>query len=362
MNRLSIDIRKRLTGVRLDVQLEVGAEIVVLFGPSGAGKTSVLNAVAGLLEPDDGRIDIDGRTVFRRMAGGRYLNEPARDRRVGYVFQDYALFPHLTAAENVAYPLRRRADRMARARELLGALGMEHHAGVPPHELSGGQQQRVAIARALALDTNVLLLDEPFAALDGPLRERLQRDLLRLQRERSLGVIVVTHDLDDAFAIGQRLAVLRDGRLEQVGPVAEVFRRPASNGVADVMGVRNVLTARVVANAPNVVLDWRGARIELEGADARLDVGREVNAYIRPEDVKILYPDRPVAPDIARNTLRASVVSTREGAGHRTLQVLTEAGAALEIRFPRLSYASLRLVPGEEIRIALRSAGVVILD
>jgi molybdate transport system ATP-binding protein len=362
MSRLRAVVRRRLAGVELDAQLDVGSEIVVLFGPSGAGKTSLLNAIAGLLEPEEGEIEIDGRVVYSRAHGRTRVNEPPRSRRVGFVFQDYALFPHLSALDNVAFPLRRRADRLARARALLAGLGMEHLADIRPEQLSGGQQQRVALARALALDSGVLLLDEPFAALDGALRERLQHDLRRLQQERQLAVIIVTHDLDDAFAIGDRLAVMREGRIEQIGAVGEVFQRPATNGVADVMGIRNVLSARVVAGTPTLVLDWNGVRLELEHSAPELAVGTVVTAYIRPEDVKIIYPDRPVARSVSRNVLGATIVATREAAGHRVLQIRTEHGASLEVRFPRLSYAQLRLVPGEHVSVALRSSGLVILS
>lgn len=362
MTRVRIDIRKRLEGVALDVELSVGAEILVLFGPSGAGKTSVLNAVAGLLEPDDGEIEIDGRIVFRRRTGAQRVAEPPRDRRVGYVFQGYALFPHMTALENVAYPMRRRPDRARRALELLARLGLEPLADRHPDQLSGGQQQRVALARALALGSTVLLLDEPFAALDGALRERLQEDLRRLQQERSLALIVVTHDLDDAFAVGDRLAVMRDGRIEQVGPVADVFRRPSTDTVADVLGIRNLLHGRVLENSPVLVVDWQGMRVEFEHADPTRPVGSAVTAYIRPEDVKVIYPDRPTAPAVSRNVLSATIVSMREGAGHRMLLVQTENGASLEVRFPRLSYAPLQLLPGARIAIALRAAGVVVLS
>jgi molybdate transport system ATP-binding protein len=361
MSRVRAAVRRRLADIVLDAELDVADEICVLFGPSGAGKTSLLNAIAGLLEPDEGEIEIDGRVVFRRVAGAPSIDEPSRVRRVGYVFQEYALFPHLSALDNVAYPLRRRADRHERARTLLAALGMEHHAGARPAQLSGGQQQRVALARALALDSGVLLLDEPFAALDGALRERLQHDLRALQQQRGLAVIIVTHDLDDAFAIGDSLAVMRDGRIEQAGPIADVVQRPATNGVADAIGIRNVLSARVVAATPTAVLEWSGARLVLEQALPESEVGRDVTAYIRPEDVKILYPDRPISPAVATNVLAATIVSAREAAGHRLLHVRLDNGATLEIRFPRLSYTPLRLVPGERIEVALRSSGVVIL-
>ncbi|HHH40487.1 MAG TPA: ATP-binding cassette domain-containing protein, partial [Chloroflexi bacterium] len=168
--RLVADIEKQLEHFRLALRLEVGTEVLVLFGPSGAGKTTVLNAIAGLVTPDAGEITLDGRPFFRRHRPGPAVNLPARKRRIGYVFQQYALFPHLTALENVAYPLRRRRDGPQQAMALLKKMGIAHLAHRYPHEMSGGQQQRVAIARALAADPQVLLLDEPFSALDAALR------------------------------------------------------------------------------------------------------------------------------------------------------------------------------------------------
>src|SRR4051794_23471607 len=165
---LKIDVEKQLATFNLRVQMEVGAEILVLFGPSGAGKTQTLNAVAGLTTPDSGEITLGGDAFFRSGQNGSAFNLPPRKRRVGYVFQQYALFPHLTAVENVAYALWRRPGARARAEALLERMHLAGMSQRYPHELSGGQQQRVAIARALAMKPRVLLLDEPFSALDGP--------------------------------------------------------------------------------------------------------------------------------------------------------------------------------------------------
>ncbi|MDQ7028436.1 MAG: ABC transporter ATP-binding protein, partial [Ardenticatenia bacterium] len=217
MAHLIVDVRKRLRAFLLDVSLAVGEEILVLFGPSGSGKTTLLNAIAGLVEPDEGEIRLGDTLFFRRRVGMSTVHLPARERRVGYVFQHYALFPHMTALENVLYPLWRRPGAHRRALDLLIMMQIDHLADRYPHEISGGQQQRVAIARALAADPAVLLLDEPFSALDLAVRERLQRDVRRIQRELGVPVVCVTHRLEDAFAVGHRLAIIREGRIEQVG-------------------------------------------------------------------------------------------------------------------------------------------------
>lgn len=220
--RLKVNIEKRLDTFNLSVQIEVGAEILVLFGPSGAGKTQTLNAIAGLMTPDAGEITLD-ETVFFRSSGNGAINLPARKRRVGYVFQQYALFPHLSALENVAYALWRQPNARERAEALLERMHLSELAHRYPHELSGGQQQRVAIARALAMEPRVLLLDEPFSALDSEIRKRLHEDLLRLQAEAELIVVYVTHNLEDAFTVGHRMAVVRNGAIERTGAPRDIY-------------------------------------------------------------------------------------------------------------------------------------------
>ena len=230
--RLKVNIEKRLATFSLSVQIEVGAEILVLFGPSGAGKTQTLNAIAGLTTPDAGEITLDGNVFFRSAAvpgKAPTLNLPARKRRVGYVFQQYALFPHLSALENVSYALWRQPRAQERAQALLERMQLAELAHRYPHELSGGQQQRVAIARALAMEPRVLLMDEPFSALDSEIRRQLHQDLLTLQAEAELIVIYVTHNLEDAFTVGHRLAVVRNGRIEQIGKPRDVFPHPTNS-------------------------------------------------------------------------------------------------------------------------------------
>jgi molybdate transport system ATP-binding protein len=357
--RLRVDAERDLPGFQLEASLRVGTEVMVLFGPSGAGKTMLLDLVAGLTPADSGDIMLDGTTFLRRGRPGPAVNLPARERRVGYVLQAYALFPHMTALGNVAYALRRRPDGGARARQLLERVSMAHLADRYPAELSGGQQQRVALARALATGSPLLLLDEPFAALDGAMRTRLQHDLRQLQRELELVMVLVTHQLEDAFAMGDRIAVMRGGRIEQVGPIADVFRRPATRGVAEIMGIRNLIRARVAGTGAATSLDWDGLVLEAGPSAAR--PGDDVTAYIRPEDIKILYPDRPLTPAVSGNVFDAVILLVRPHASMRIAEVELPNGSQLEVRFPDLSYASLRLEPGARVRVALRRDGLVIL-
>ncbi|MCI0433250.1 MAG: ABC transporter ATP-binding protein [Gemmatimonadetes bacterium] len=358
--RLRLDIEKRYAAFSLHVRLDAGPGVLVLFGASGAGKTTTLNAIAGLVRPDHGEIVLGDRVFFRRDRTGAAVDLPARLRRVGYVMQDYALFPHMTAADNIGFALRDGGSREARTRALLDRVSMAHLADRRPDQLSGGQQQRVAIARALAGDTRVLLLDEPFAALDAPVRERLQRDLRALRHELDLLVVLVTHRLEDAFAIGDRIAVLHDGRIAQEGQLDEVFRRPASRGVADVMGIRNLIHARILEIGPVMTLDWDGLRLEAP-ADPALEAGTAVTAHIRPDDIKIVYPDRPAGPQVAHNVFDTVISSVRQTAAARVLRARLPNQHELEIRFPLLSYSPLALEPGAPARIAIRREGIVVL-
>ncbi|MGH7468210.1 MAG: ABC transporter ATP-binding protein [Longimicrobiales bacterium] len=358
---LEVSIARHLTRIDLDLTFSAQAEVLVLFGPSGAGKTTVLNCIAGLMRPDRGHIRLDERAFLVREIGQPYVDLPARRRRVGYVMQDYALFPHMSALENVRYPLRGQPDAHARAREFLTRMGIEHLAAESPTRLSGGQQQRVAIARALAVQSPLLLLDEPFAALDGPVRERLQRDLAALQRDLGLIVLLVTHRLEDAFALGHRIAVIQDGLLQQIGAVADVFHRPVNSGVAEIMGIRNLLRARVLHCGHPTLLDWDGLHVEVPQPESPYPVDTEVVAFLRPEDIKIVYADRPLNASLAHNAVDAQVLGVRQLAAHRLLQFMLPNRRIVEAHLPLHSYTTLDLAPGSTVRIALRRDGFVIV-
>ncbi len=357
---LSLEIHRKLPAFSLDFTLRVDREVLVLFGPSGAGKSMTLQSIAGLVTPDRGEISLDGRTFFRKGIGGSHVDLPARKREVGYVFQDYALFPHLTVLGNIRYPLGRGAEGKDRALALAEQMGLGQLAERFPDQLSGGQQQRVAIARALARDPEVLLLDEPFSALDPGLRERLRADLRSLQRERRLIVICVTHNVEDAFALGDRLAVLRDGELQQVGTVAEVFRRPSSKNAAEVLAITNIFHTRVLsATADRVELDWNGLSL---WAPAQPCVRNDLAPiYIAPEDVKILYPDRPALGSLAVNQFEAEVLGVDDRRDIRIIKLRLGNGAALEARGAGYFYREIDLHEGATIRVAIRLDGVRIL-
>ncbi len=280
----------------LSARFSVGeGEMVALVGPSGSGKTTILRAVAGLWRPERGRVAV-GDDVWLDTDRAVFL--PPHRRAVGMVFQSYALFPHMSAAQNVmaamgALPA---AERAARAEALLSTVNLDGFAARLPAQLSGGQQQRVAVARALARAPRALLLDEPFSAVDRATRERLYREIAELRRRLTMPVVLVTHDMDEAARLADRIVVLREGRSLQSGAPIEVTTRPVSPAVARLVGVRNVFSARVVGRVEDgderggAVLDWRGLRLETR---AQAEIGARV-AWAIPDGFVVLHRrDRP---------------------------------------------------------------------
>jgi putative spermidine/putrescine transport system ATP-binding protein len=256
-------------------------EIVALLGPSGCGKTTLLRIIAGFVSQTSGSVRIDGRAID---------DLPANMRKIGIVFQSYALFPHLSVSENVAYGLKARGaprteirEKVARFLDVvqLGALGDRL-----PRQLSGGQQQRVALARALAVEPRVLLLDEPFSALDKSLRLDMQIELRRLQRQFGLTAVLVTHDQDEAMSVADRIAVMNSGRVEQVDAPVTIYDRPATLFVSGFIGTTNQLEGVVDATptGATVVRLVAGASLEIE-TDRLFEVGQRVFVTLRPEQL-----------------------------------------------------------------------------
>jgi putative spermidine/putrescine transport system ATP-binding protein len=265
-----------------DVSLSVSAgEFVTILGPSGSGKTTLLKVIAGFEAADAGRIMLDGSDITDL--------DPAR-RNIGMVFQNYALFPHMSVARNVAYPLvMRGVGRAEIARKVAAALEMVELDGMVqrlPRQLSGGQQQRVALARATVFQPRLLLLDEPFGALDRKLREQMQLEVRRLQRRLGLTTLFITHDQEEALIMSDRIAVMDKGRLQQVGRPHEIYEAPASPFIADFIGESNIFTGVVEAglDVPVRVRLERGPTIEVGGVgNLRPSAGQRVRVMVRPE-------------------------------------------------------------------------------
>ncbi|MGO4262503.1 sulfate/molybdate ABC transporter ATP-binding protein [Lysobacter sp. TAB13] len=266
-----------LDAVSLDV---ASGELVALLGPSGSGKTTLLRVIGGLLQPDSGQLLFGDQDATRLSL---------RERNVGFVFQHYALFKHMTVAENIAFGLRsrprsRRPDKATiakRVQELLGLIQLPELGGRYPEQLSGGQKQRVALARALAIDPTVLLLDEPFGALDAKVRVELRRWLRRLHDHTGQTTLFVTHDQEEALELADRVVVLKDGRIEQIGTPDEIYSTPASAYVFDFIGRANVIEGQT-----------EGGELSVNGHALRLPVDSNSRSrarlYVRPHDMALV--------------------------------------------------------------------------
>jgi len=324
-----------------NLTLEVAqGEVVALIGPSGCGKTTTLRIISGLERADAGRVFLRGKDV---------TSLPPEARAVGLVFQSYALFPHLTVEKNVAYGLRRmpRRERSHRAKELLQLVGLEEHGGRRPHQLSQGQKQRVALARALAPQPNVLLLDEPLAALDAALRTSLRSELKHMLHQLGVTALYVTHDQAEALALADRLAVMRAGVLEQEGPPERVYMRPESPFVARFLGRANIWPARVTeVRDGQAQVDAGGETFTAPAGQMR--TGDKAYLFSRPEDVQ---PGSGIPFQVERAEYQGDrwEVQARRG----ELEVLvyvardTLLGAEVQLSFPPSSF---QLLPRESDR------------
>jgi spermidine/putrescine ABC transporter ATP-binding subunit len=266
-------------------------ELMTLLGPSGCGKTTLLNLVAGFLVVDDGEIEIDGKRVN---------DIPTYKREIGMMFQNYALFPHMSIAENVGYGLRMRGvakpdlkRRVAEALSLVRLTGVEDRR---PYQLSGGQQQRVALARAIVVSPKVLLLDEPFSALDRNLRAAMQIEIKEIQRQLGVTTIFVTHDQSEALSLSDRIAVMFEGRIRQVGSPDEIYRRPADRFVASFVGDVNVLHGRLDRIDGQAIVTIGAVRIAVPSEPlARVQSGDRVDIFVRPEQLRFANAGEPIA-------------------------------------------------------------------
>ncbi|HEX2387216.1 MAG TPA: ABC transporter ATP-binding protein, partial [Candidatus Binatia bacterium] len=276
-------------------------EFFTLLGPSGCGKTTTLRLIAGLEEPDDGEIRLNGEPIAAPRRG--ILLTPDK-RRMGMVFQSYAIWPHMTVFENVAFPLRVRGEaaiplkkKVVDALEMVGLGGFEARGAT---SLSGGQQQRVALARALAYTPAVLLLDEPLSNLDAKLREQMRFELRALQRRLNLTVLYVTHDQSEAMTLSDRIAVMRQGKIEQLGNPVDIYERPATAFVGDFLGRTVVLDGALEKSGDDLFLHFRdGERLNIgQNRNGKFNDGERIRLVCRPEDVRILADGPAAATEI----------------------------------------------------------------
>jgi molybdate transport system ATP-binding protein len=372
VGRVEIEVAKRLAGFSLDVGWSTEDGVVVLFGPSGAGKTLTLHALAGLVRPDTGRIVVDGTVFFDSRAG---IDLAPQRRRVGYVFQGYALFPHLSVAENLGFGLRHRprGERQARVAAMAERLGLSDRMDRRPSELSGGERQRVALGRALAIDPALLLLDEPLSALDQPLRRTLRDELRAILRECGAAAVVVTHDVAEAYRLGDRVIVYDAGRVVQAAPRSELLWRPASEAVAHITGIRNILHGTVVkATADRIQLRWRGQTLEAVNSPTRAYLPppeAPIAFFIRPEYVRLIRKDRGAPdPEHHMNLLSGRIVDEADFGPTWALMIrLDEPGPPaqgtydLEVEVPRLVYEILEIDRDRHWQVSIHRGSIQVL-
>lgn len=361
---LAFNIKKSYGEFRIDVSLSLSEDLLVLFGPSGAGKTLILKMISGIVRPDEGSVTIGSEKVFDSASG---IERPIRDRRIGYLFQDYALFPHMTVFENIAYGVNaKRGAADAKVRELISLTRLTGLESRYPRELSGGQKQRCALARTLASEPRVLLLDEPFSALDYQVREKLRADLLRIHDAYPITTILVTHDLEEAFMLGRRIAVVNNGRIEQAGLREDVFYRPATRDVARFIGTRNIFTGTVAGvNEGQVIitnpdLGVIKAFLPEENGPA---IGSEVSFCIRPEEILVIRPDKVLDSRVQDNIIEGEIVSaTGKGSTQSLFLKVGKGDTLLKVELPNFVVRKLSLAIGRVIRVSLKRENIWVIN
>jgi molybdate transport system ATP-binding protein len=355
---IEIHIKKDLGNFSLNLSLSLQEGLTVLFGPSGSGKTLTLHTIAGLVEPDSGTIHLNGVVYFDKK---RRVNLPIPRRRVGYVFQEPSLFPHMTVFENIAYgvsglPSTEKKQKVNRMIDRMRLGGLEKNF---PHQISGGQKQRTALARALAASPLLLLLDEPFASLDNPVREKLRLDLLRIGREDRTPLIFVTHDVEEAFVLAEELVVLNDGRAEQTGNKEDIFYRPKTHKVAKFFGVKNIFRGKIteIHAEEKIITVWvqeKNFQVSIPYREGAV-VGNWVRFCIRPEEIMILKEGRPVKQSLKGNIFTGEIIRIVEkGAEHTLFFKQSQDDYDFEISVPNLAYRSLRIREGQHVRVAFK--------
>ncbi len=342
-----------------DVSLTIEqGEVFCLLGESGSGKSTLLRTLAGFVVPDEGRVVLEGADITQW---------PPYRRPVNMMFQSYALFPHLTVAGNVRFGLEReglaKEEIARRLDEVLPLLRLEQLAARRPHQLSGGQQQRVALARCLVKRPRLLLLDEPLAALDRKLRESTQFELLRLQAQLGITFVIVTHDQDEAMTMAHRIAVMRHGRLEQIGAPREVYERPNSRFVADFVGSVNLIEGRVSGRRDQLVRvvseDWGGdILVDPAGADA-LAEDQAVTVAVRPERLRFLSLADPV--DETFNNAQDATVEQCLFRGDQYAYVVRTDRRTLHVTLPAGQLQGAAPAAGQRVRVAFAPGDGVLL-
>lgn len=362
---VKVETQSKIGDFNHNVDFTAGNELVVAFGPSGSGKSLTLNMIAGLREPDSGRIVIGDQVFFD---SSQKINLSPQRRKVGYVFQDYALFPHLTVAKNIAFGLSglNKTEVSSRVEAMLKLMRLERLGDSYPDRISGGQRQRVALARALVMEPAILLLDEPFSALDSAVREKLRLDLIKIKERYNIPIIFVTHDLEETYLLADKIVVFNQGRILQTGTRDQVFHQPNGRTVARFVGAKNIFSGRIAkTNGTRCAIETD--RFKVEAASTNHAVGDEVDFCIRPEDIMIVRPDRALKKGVEANVFSGRIVSaSRRGASYQLELALNgesnpETAYDFIIRLPAHAYQRLGLSVESRIDISLKTPAICVL-
>lgn len=358
---LEVKIDKTLPGFNLKVAFAMDQEILSIVGPSGSGKSLTLQCISGLMKPEEGSIVVNGRVLFD---SAKKINLPPQKRMIGYVFQNYALFPHLTVFDNIAFGIshQSRTEIETRVFYLLEKMRLSDYKERYPRHLSGGQQQRVALARALAPEPAILLLDEPFSALDTQVRGQLERELLTIHQFYKGDIIFVSHNLEEAYRLSTQIAVYEAGRILQIGPKSALINAPANKAVAALTGVRNLAEGVIESlddfQATVLVTEWNEKfQISLSSANSYRR-NQRVTVGIRPEYVRIIR-EHP-----CENMLRATVVEAVDGVSTYTYRFRALNGLEKEFHLEsEVSKLTASFVPpGENCCLQLPANRIFIIE
>lgn len=368
---IKVDFRKRFykdndkkkgkePSFTVDVNFEAGNELVVLFGQSGSGKTTTLRCIAGLEKPNGGKIKVNEKVYFDCH---KRIDLPPQQRSLGYVFQNYALFPHMDVKKNITYGLKGWTDqekekRMREMLQLLHIEGLEDHY---PSQLSGGQKQRVALARALAPKPDILLLDEPFSALDMIVRLKLREMIIKIQKDLNIPVFFITHNRVEAFTLADKIVVLHEGRVQQVGTPEEVFYHPKNRHVAELVGVSNIFDdAEIVDRGDSDHTVIRTGNLDLTARRTHYKPGEKVGWGIRPENLYLLSTDKQ-DDESEVNIFKGTIMTiVNKGASKMVAVELETDRIKIFVEISNRASEELELQPGSECLVKVEPENLLI--
>ncbi len=362
---LEVRLLKKITNFLLDVEFKAGQEIIGVYGPSGSGKSLTLRYLAGLERPDSGRIVLNGRTLYDSTLG---INVPPRERRIGFVFQNYALFPHLNVEKNIAFGLQHLPvpERQRRTALLLEKMRLEGLDKRYPHQLSGGQQQRVALARALITDPEILLLDEPFSAVDNQVKGKLEQEILGLASDYQGTVLMVTHNLREAYRMASRIITIADGRILQNDEKSKIIRYPTTRTLARIVGTKNIFDGRVIGTGEDIsYIQVNEFGIKLT-VNEKINPGKEVILGIRPTEIRLITDFSPDA-NSSYNRFASRVTQVVEGVDSFTIFLALNSPDStirsyhLQAEIKRSEMKNLQLRTGEMVEVYLPPEDLILI-